>query len=562
MSRLLIGLLVLALPQIGGQATDQVPLSHQEAQQLLDSISADYYNAKFAMYPAYATSKGIHTWDSTLGTYGPRKLRPFLLGTKRMIRDLSSFSEDSLTIQNWVDLKALRADMETQVFLLEDLQIARRSPLVYAEQCTDGIYYMVIRDPAFRQNPAFAARLAAVPRVLRLGRANLDHPMKLHCEVASASIDAFLPFVDALVDSSGPADTTLARAAAEARDAFVKFRAYLDSVSATANPDFALGRDNFANLLKTEHLVDQPPEDLMAYAQHTLEVAKSQREALGRAKPVAPGDTAGASSLTKADILASFASEADSAVAFLTRKDIVTVPSGSSVKPVETPDFIRVLVPGFAYEPPGPFDRDQVGLLYVPLPQVLDHEAQIEYKTRIDQRRYKGIIVHELYPGHHLQLVRANSAPTYIRRMAEDLFTIEGWALYCEEMMADQGYLGPDGERRALDGIIFRAARAIVDVKLQTGEFSISQAVDFMATETGRDRGFLEQEVRRYAVEPTQAMSYLIGKRDIVQLEGECQRLMGSKFSLKGFHDMLLSRGSIPPYLLSISVVSELMGRK
>jgi hypothetical protein len=559
---LLIGLLLVVLPQLSGQGTEQISLSPAVAQGLVDSISADYYHAKFAMYPAYATGKGIHTWDSTLATFGPRRVRSFLLGTKRMVRDLSAFNEDSLTIQAWVDMRALKADMETQVFLLEELQIYRSSPLIYVDECTEGLYYLAIRDARFRENPGFTARLAAVPRVLNLARANLTSPIKLHCQIAAASLDAFLPFLETLGDPASPGDPGLAGAAAEARQAFVKFRAYLDSASVTADPDFALGRDSFTSLLKIQHLVDQSPEDLLAYAEHALKSAQSQRKAEKTYQQPASRDTAGALGLTKADILASFSAEAESAIAFLDRRAIATVPSASGVRPVETPDFIRVLVPGYAYEPPGPFDKDQIGLLYVPLPQVLDPEAKIDYKSRIDQRRYKGIIVHELYPGHHMQLVRANSAGSYIRKMTEDLFTIEGWALYCEEMMADQGYFGPDGRRRTLDSIVFRAARAVVDIKLQTRVYSVDQAVDFMVKETGRDRGFLEQEVRRYAVEPTQAMSYLMGKRDIVALRDECKRIKGTGFTMKEFHDMLLSRGSMPPYLLRISLVSELMGRK
>ncbi|HVP57508.1 MAG TPA: DUF885 domain-containing protein, partial [bacterium] len=526
--RLLVGLsLLLALPQITGQGTGQIAFSPAVAARFVDSLATDYYQTKFAMYPAYATSKGVDTWDSTLATYGPRKVRSFLIATKRKVLDLNSISEDSLSIQAWVDMKALKADMETQVFMLEELQLYRRSPLLYTDECTNGLYYLMIRHDNFRENPNFIARLEAVPRVLNVGRANLTKPIKLHCEVASAGITAFLPFLDSLADSSNPAEAGLAKAAGNARQAFLKFRAYLDSTSATADPDFALGRDNFGTLLKTEHLVDEPPEDLVAYAQRVLKDAEKERDAQKNRPEAVKRDTTGARTLTKADILADFDAETDSAIAFLERRAIVTVPRNTVVKPVETPDFIRVLVPGYAYEPPGPFDKNQVGLLYVPLPKVLDLAAQIDYKSRIDRRSYRGIVVHELYPGHHLQMTRANSAGTYIRRLADDNFTIEGWALYCEEMMAAQGYFGTDGSRRALDGIIFRAARAVVDVKLQTGEFSLNQAVDFMAKETGRDRGFIEQEVRRYAVEPTQAMSYLIGKRDIVALRDECKRIKG-----------------------------------
>ena len=561
--RFLIGLLLLALPLASSHGQEGIPLSPTAAKAIVDSISREYYESKFAMYPAYATSKGIHTYDSELSTFGPLKVRKFLIQTKSMIRTVSSFSEDSLDIETWIDMKALLSDMETQAFLFEELEMWRRSPLLYAYACTDGLYSLVIRNGRFWSDPNFSARLSQVPRVLEQARKNLLRPMKLHCDIASASIEAFLPFLKGLGDSTGAAGAALDTAlVARACESLEQFRAYLDSLSVTADANFALGYENFVKLLKVQHMMEEPPEEILAYAVRVLKDAKSRQAASTPLKKTDRADTTGALGLTKNGILADFRAEAESAMVYLERKAIVTVPRNTEVVPVETPGFIKVVVPGYAYEPPGPFDDDQRGLLYVPLPDSLDLEAKLKYKQTIDQRGFKGIVVHELYPGHHLQLTLANAAPSFVKRLAEDNFTIEGWALYCEEIMAEQGYYGPEGTRRALRGIIFRAARVIVDIKLQLREFSLDQAVDFMVSETGSDRHFVEQEVRRYAVEPTQPMSYLIGKRDIMSLREEFRRLRGEQFSLREFHDTLLSRGSLPPYLLKISVISKVIGRQ
>jgi uncharacterized protein (DUF885 family) len=98
-------------------------------------------------------------------------------------------------------------------------------------------------------------------------------------------------------------------------------------------------------------------------------------------------------------------------------------------------------------------------------------------------------------------------------------------------------------------------------VKLQLGEFSLDEATDFMVRETGVSRDFARREVRRYAVVPTQAMSYLIGKREILSLRDEVKGIMGDSFTLKRFHDSVLSCGSVPPYLLRTCVVSKAIGR-
>lgn len=560
--RRLVCLLFLLAPVSAAKGQEAILVSSADAAALVDSIAHAYYQAKFNIYPAYATGKGISAYDSLLSMFDHREVRRFVIKARRLQQDLASLPEDSLDIQTWIDMKALVTDMSTQAFLLDQYGLTRKSPIPYVDACTNGLYYLAIRDGRYYLNPNFGKRLAAFPKVFANARENLTDPIRLHCEVASASARAFLPFLDALRDPSSAAFGHLdAELIEDAYSELEGFADYLESISVGADRDFALGRDNFVTILNGQHLIDETPEEIVAYAERVLRNSKLTMAAL-EAPPDAPVNVDSALALTEEDILEFYRDEADSAIAFLGRKDLVTLPKNAPVKVAETPGFIKVLVPGYAYEPPGPFDKDQTGMLYVPLPESLDVETKIDYKRSRDYRKLRGIIAHELYPGHHLQLVAANTNPSYARRMQADSFMAEGWALYCEGMMADEGYYGPSGQRRALGGLVFRAARAVVDVKLQMGEFSLEQAADFMVRETGDDRAFLEQEVRRYAVDPTQPMSYLMGKKAIVEIRDRLKSLRGEAFTLKEFHDVLLSCGTIPPYLLRICVAAKATGRK
>ena len=142
--------------------------------------------------------------------------------------------------------------------------------------------------------------------------------------------------------------------------------------------------------------------------------------------------------------------------------------------------------------------------------------------------------------------------PSEVRRWQMNNSLIEGWALYCEQMAYDAG-LYPDQPRRylgVLGGIVFRAARIIVDVKLQTGQFDFDQAIDWMVQTLDADSAYIRSEVLRYTMTPGQPMSYLMGKRQIVQLRDEMKAREGEAFDLKRFHDRLLSEGSIPISLI------------
>lgn len=545
---------------VAGQ--DVLPLPPGAARALVDSAAHEYYSAKFAVYPAYATSMGIHTCDSILSGLGVRDVRRFVILTKGLDRKLAALVEDSLDIQSWIDMKALRSDMATQLLFLEDLRLWQRSPVLYVQACTNGLYYLAIRDSAFWLNPALASRIDKIPRVLDSAKRNLTQPIKLHCELAATEARAFLPFLDGL--TATPLDDADAGAASldRAYRALDAFAAWLDSVGVSADPQFAVGRDNLVKLLDAQHLTDLSPEGILSYAEGVLEDSKARLAALPPAPEPGPIDVDAAARLTGEEILGFYRAEAESAAAFLASKDIVGLPLTGRLRVVPTPRFIRALVPGYAYQPPGPFDADGTGLLYVPLPDSLGLADRIDLLRAARNRDFRGIIVHEIFPGHHLQMVVAAGAGSFTRRLQQNGFAAEGWALYSEQVMAEQGYYGPEGERRMLHGVIVRAARAITDVRLQLGEFSLAQAADFMVRETGRDRGLVEQEVRQYAVDPTQPMSYLMGKRAILGVRDSYRRMRGRQYSQREFHDTLLGCGVVQPYLLNVCVTSKALGRQ
>ncbi|MCK4572847.1 MAG: DUF885 family protein, partial [candidate division Zixibacteria bacterium] len=165
--------------------------------------------------------------------------------------------------------------------------------------------------------------------------------------------------------------------------------------------------------------------------------------------------------------------------------------------------------------------------------------------------------VHEAYPGHHLQFQIAGRNPDPVHKWQSNPMMYEGWALYCEEMMYDAGLYGeenPSRWLRIIKGIRFRAARIVADIKLHTGQFTYNECVrwmiDVLGIDTDSDRKFVETEVRRYTLEPTVQMSYLMGKRELMNLRQAAMDKQGDAFSLKDFHDALLAEGSVPPTLM------------
>lgn len=153
-----------------------------------------------------------------------------------------------------------------------------------------------------------------------------------------------------------------------------------------------------------------------------------------------------------------------------------------------------------------------------------------------------------------MQLVSANLAPTLARRIAHlangGNILIEGWAFYCEELMEQEGFLADAAVRlMRLNDQVWRACREVIDVELHLGVMDLSAAVDFLSGEAHMNRYEGELECRRYAEEPGQAMSDLLGKREVLRLAEVCRREHPG--SLRGFHDELLSWGSLPPAVIA-----------
>ncbi|MCK4372009.1 MAG: DUF885 family protein, partial [candidate division Zixibacteria bacterium] len=191
------------------------------------------------------------------------------------------------------------------------------------------------------------------------------------------------------------------------------------------------------------------------------------------------------------------------------------------------------------------------------VPEDLDRQ-QLEARFRyIHRRGFRGSVVHEAYPGHHLQMQLAGRHPDPVRRWASSYMMIEGWALYCEEAVYHHGLYGEEDAVRwlgVLGGIRFRAMRIVADVMLHTGQFTYEECVDWaidaldITSESSKD--YIRREIRRYTFQPTYQMSYLMGKREIMRLRDAAKARDGDAFDQKAFHDVLLAEGSIPPTLM------------
>jgi len=208
------------------------------------------------------------------------------------------------------------------------------------------------------------------------------------------------------------------------------------------------------------------------------------------------------------------------------------------------PEFrARDEIPFASYLYPSPKDPDQIGYYYV---------TPVTEDDLLREHNWMGLentSVHESYPGHHLQFTIANSIPeasTLPRLMNESSVFYEGWALYCEQLMQEQGFLKTREHRFVmLKDRLWRAMRIIIDVKTQTGKMSYGEAADLMVRELHFPQAQAEADLNWYSQSPSAPMGYALGWSIINQVRQRQKERLGSGFDLREFHDRLLSSGSI-----------------
>ena len=227
----------------------------------------------------------------------------------------------------------------------------------------------------------------------------------------------------------------------------------------------------------------------------------------------------------------------------LIEHEIVTVPDDERIDVIPTPEYLRNVVPFAAYFSPPKFDPNPKGI-YIVTPSVGDDpNAMREHNFS----SISNTSIHEAYPGHHLQLAVANRHPSLTRIATDAPEFTEGWGMYSEQLMREQGFDDAPNFRLAMyTDAIWRACRIILDVRMHRGELSVDEGTEFLVRNTSFEGANARAEVNRYTYTPTYQLSYLLGKVMLLQLRADEQRRLGPRFDLRAFHDTLLNNGSLP----------------
>jgi len=444
-------------------------------------------------------------------------------------------------------------------------RVHRVVPSFYLDHVNEALLALMMRDLASDDERlrALDSRLRALPGVFEEARANLEPGLPtVFVENALDVVDGLLELVGVTVrefasDMGRPG--MLDAASDIAHRALAGFRDHLrDQLLPVSVAACGAGRAVLDDVLRHEHLLDETPEQIAAIGRGLIAETQAEMKELAAAMGHADTDTAVAAVRVVhprlEELVAGYARALQEARSYVVSHDLVTLADGEELRVVATPRCLRAMLPFAAYDPPGPYAEHQLGYYYVTPPHGTSGEALDEALAAHASASMPTTGVHEAYPGHHVQLTRANRAPTLARRVAGAFgggaLLVEGWAFYCEEMMERQGFLAaPEVRLMRLNDQVWRACRVVIDAEVATGRMTFSEAVDLLVREARMGRRLAELEVRWYVESPGDPMSYLLGKREVVGLARTFARRRTT--SLKVFHDALLDWGCVSPRLIA-----------
>jgi uncharacterized protein (DUF885 family) len=242
---------------------------------------------------------------------------------------------------------------------------------------------------------------------------------------------------------------------------------------------------------------------------------------------------------------------------FCRENQLVTLPEGEECVVEPSPPFQRPVLAVASYMTPPAFRASRTGHFFVPFPP--EGTSPEDVRKRLSTNSFHSIptiSVHEAYPGHHWHLTWALGQPRPLRKVVGTAYFVEGWGLYSEELMKEQGFFtDPRHELCQVDARLFRAARMIVDTSLHLGEMTTEEATRFMSEKASLSLPTAKTEVMRYCTWPTQAASYLTGALEIARIRDRW--FAEARGSLREFHDAIGGSGRMPLSLAERAVMGE-----
>jgi uncharacterized protein (DUF885 family) len=536
-----------------------------------DELLQRWLAEEVADSPVRASALGIPGYDDQLGDFSAAAMSARETRDARWLAEIEAVGTDGLDFEQAIDRDLLTSHLRGRR-IMRDWEIWRRDPATYLGTCLQGVFLLFLHrlDPEPELAASAAARLRAVPGVVAEAKRNLDAELasgvivQRGAQQCAAAVRYARELVPAEVDDPGRREQ-LAEAGELAAVAFEDLGHHLAELAGRCHGSYAIGEARYSALLRERELLGYGAEALRERGQRAWDELDDEMTALaGKIDPGRARDAGWRANVEQLNsdhpatpdaMRAAYEDVTAQARAFLDEHGLVSLPDGERCLVQASPPFQRPIMAVASYAVPPPFRPGRVGHFFVPYPPDGTPDAEVQLRLATNSfATIPTVAVHEAYPGHHWHLTWMKANPRPLRKVVTTPYFVEGWGLYAERVMREQGFFTDlRAELAHLDARIFRAARIVVDTGLHLGELSFEEAVEFMRTKASLTEPTARAEVGRYCSWPTQASAYLTGCLEIERIrEGY---FAAGRGTLREFHDTIAGSGGLPIALAERAVM-------
>lgn len=544
----------------------------------MDNVAEEFVRGYLAARPLQASALGFHEFDGRISEYTRLAIDAELARLKRFDERLKKFDLAKLGPRAAIDLRLLQAAISKELFLMQDLAIYELNPMSYAHAIDVNVYAKRKYAPIEDRVRSIIVVENQAPNVMIAAKTNLAEVLpKPHVELAIQIARGSSDFLkknlgDALAELK---DESLRAAFIQsnrrAATALTDYAAWLEKEKLPkATPQFAIGEEKYRRFLAQTELVELTPAKILDLG--LLELQREREVFAEAATRIDPEKSAAeifkviqSEHPAAEDLIPEITKRLDVIRKFVVDHKLVSIPTEVRAQIKETPQHLRAISLA-SMDAPGPYEKRATEAYYYVTPpgnEWPEHE-KIEWLTAFNPYSADLISMHATYPGHYIQFLRLNaSKANRPEKIFGSMAYVEGWAHYCEKMMVDAGFGSAYGPNPTDEEIkhaakyrmaeaqlaMLRLGQLCISIKMHTQGMSVDEAATFLQENCYLQGKLARTEAMRGTFDLGQ-LNYTLGKLQILKLRKDYEIQEGENFSLKKFHDELLSHGMLPIRLL------------
>jgi uncharacterized protein (DUF885 family) len=526
-------------------------------------LTEDFVYGSLALSPVSATQAGYHEHqgvrlDEKLDDFsssGVETGRKFYTGFHER---LATIDPQTLSAEERADYQIIQNAVDLSLLDFQQIQSYRHNPTIYVELVGNALFTPFVLEyaPLGARYRHILQRLSQVPILMDQAKMNLADSPEVWNRVAREENDGNTDLIDKTLRSKVPKNlkADFDKAAAAALDSLRSFNTFLKDDLSKKTSDWRLGKERYGRKFAYTLVAGKTPDQVLSEAEAALKEARQQMAKLAAPHSIREALDAIAKQHTTPEHFMDQARQGlVVATEFVRQKNLVTLPSRNNLQVIPTPEFMRGTY-GVAGFNPAPAFEPQLGAFYwvTPIPSDWPKE-RIESKLReYNQYGLMQITIHEAMPGHYVQFEVANNLEPKSRRALRNIYGnvpyVEGWALYAQQMMSEEGFMNGSVELRLTfyKQLLRSIANAILDIRLQTMGMTDQQALDLMIDDTFQEKEEATAKLQRAQLSSCQLPTYFVGLRGWLDTREEYKKRKGSDFVLSKFHDAALKESAVP----------------